>query len=233
VKKLKIDEQSQEFEQNRLEFIREAKLLTSIRPHPNLVQMMGYSIDPLFMVMEYLANGTLLSALKRKSLDNADKIRICHEIALGMVHLHAEGIIHRDLAARNILLDKSMMAKVSDFGLSRSIGDQESGQTKTEILSIQWNAPEAVSDRLYSKKSDVWSFGVLVWEVVADGQMPYTEYKTSPALVIALCQKKASLKVPKEAPDVLRKVVKTCMQYDPRKRPSFEQIVEILTNEHE
>merc|ERR1712146_108664 len=85
----------------------------------------------------------------------------------GMSHLHTEGIIHRDLATRNILLSEGLTPKISDFGLSRFGAPDDDNQTKSDVGPLKWMAPEAIKARVYGKKTDVWSYGVTVWEIVA------------------------------------------------------------------
>jgi serine/threonine protein kinase len=202
-----------------------------MRSHPNLVQVIGYCEDPPMIVMEFLDGGSLERALGNGSIDDDEKVRICHGITLGMIHLHADGIVHRDLAARNILLTKSMQPKITDFGLSRSVGEEDAGNTQSDVGPVRWMAPEALSKRVFSKKSDVWSFGVLVWEVVTNGQLPYREYPAISALIVAIGKKKAKLKIPNYAPPVLGRVIERCLQRDPGNRPHFEQLAEVLARD--
>jgi serine/threonine protein kinase len=215
------------------EFIREAKFLTALRLHPNLVQVIGYCEDPPMIVMEYLDGGSLEQALRKTAIGDEEKIRICHGIALGMVHLHADGIVHRDLAARNILLTKSMQPKVTDFGLSRAVGESDYGSTKSDVGPVRWMAPEALSKRVFSKKSDVWSFGVLMWEVATNGELPYSDYAAISALIGALAKKKAILKIPDNAPTALAQAINLCLQRDPEQRPNFDRLTEVLQQEEE
>ncbi len=233
VKQLLTDTLKQGAENQMEEFIREAKLLTSIQSHPNLVQVIGYCMDPPMIVMEYLDGGSLLHALGKGVIRDEEKIQICHGIALGMVHLHEDGIIHRDLAARNILLTKSMQPKVTDFGLSRAVGETEYCNTNSDIGPVRWMAPEALKKQVFSKKSDVWSFGVLVWEVVSNGELPYHKYTSLAAVFAALMKKKAVLEIPETAPQVLAELIGLCMQRNPEQRPDFEQLSKMLANNDE
>jgi predicted Ser/Thr protein kinase len=152
------------------EFTNEMKLMIELPPHPNVIQVFGISLDgpqPV-IVMEYCAGGSLDKLLfdSNVKLSDEDKIRLVRGIALGMFHLHKHNIVHRDLAARNILLTASGDPKISDFGMSRIV-EREEGKTKHDMGPIRWMAPESLANRTYSKKSDVWSFGIVVYEIVA------------------------------------------------------------------
>jgi len=152
------------------EFMREANLMISLPPHPNVVRMYGVSIDGTqpIIVMEYCAGGSLDKLLfdTEELISDEQKIRWVHEIALGMCHLHKHNIAHRDLAARNILLSNSEPSnahlKISDFGMSRVL-QQDLAETTNVYGPIRWMAPESIGKHVYSKKSDMWMFGVVIW----------------------------------------------------------------------
>ena len=149
------------------EFQAEAEFMITLPPHPNVVRLVGVTPPPNFwIVIEYLDKGSLYGLLHgSKSIDPTTQLNICKGIASGMAHLHKHKVIHRDLAARNILLDDQFTAKISDFGLSR-FAEADENKTKSDVGPIKWMSPESIKDKVYSDKSDVWSFGVTLWEVL-------------------------------------------------------------------
>jgi len=158
------------------EFMKEANLMITLPPHPNVVRMYGVSIDGTqpIIVMEYCAGGSLDKVLydTQEHISDEQKIRWVHEIALGMCHLHKHNIVHRDLAARNILLSQPNLAnaqpKIADFGMSRVLEQTASeGSTLNGMGPALWMSPESLARQIYSKKSDVWMFGMLVYEIAA------------------------------------------------------------------
>jgi len=209
------------------EFINEMKLMIELPPHPNVVQVFGVSLDgpqPV-IVMEYCAGGSLDTLLFDSNLKLSDeqKIRFVRGIALGMLHLHEHNIVHRDLAARNILLTGSRDPKISDFGLSRIIERTGEGKTKTGIGPVLWMAPESIAQRIYSKKSDVWSF---VYEIVAQCQ-PHND-RNIIEVALEIRDRHLTPNIPNHCPPILREVMQLCWQADPNQRPSFTEICRLL-----
>jgi serine/threonine protein kinase len=142
------------------------------------------------------------------------------------LHLHEHNIVHRDLAARNILLTGSGDPKISDFGMSRILQKEEEGKTKKNLGPIRWMAPESLAQRTYSKKSDVWSFGIVVYEIVARRE-PHTE--VNPLEVgLLIRDRHLTPKIPSHCPPILREVMQLCWQADPNQRPSFKEICRFL-----
>jgi serine/threonine protein kinase len=153
------------------DFMREIRLMIELPPHPNVVHLFGVSLDgqqPI-IVLEYCAGGSLDKLLFQTNITLSDeqKMRLVRGIAAGMLHLHKHNIVHRDLAARNILLTASGDPKISDFGMSRILEKDDEGKTNSTIGPVCWMAPESLAYRNYSKKSDVWTFGIVVYEIVA------------------------------------------------------------------
>ncbi|KAL6060148.1 TK protein kinase [Balamuthia mandrillaris] len=152
----------------------------------------------MYCVTEFMGKGDLASFLHSKegkelAEDEATLIRWAKEIAAGMHHLHQEGIVHRDLAARNLLLTANLAIKVSDFGLAKKGLDDEaesSGSSK-ELGPLKWMAPECFTDRQYSEKTDVWSYGVCLWEMLSKGAEPHPELSPQEA-VLALVEEGTS-----------------------------------------
>jgi hypothetical protein len=215
------------------EFMREANLMISLPPHPNVVRMYGVSIDgpQLVIVMEYCAGGSLDRMLydKQEHISVEQKISWIREIAKGMCHLHKYNIVHRDLAARNILLTQSHPSgqpKISDFGMSRVLQQDIEGKTLNPIGPIRWMAPESIRKQVYSKKSDVWMFGILVYEIVAQRE-PHVDI--DPGQVTNLiCDKGLTPKIPNDCPQKLQQLMEMCWHQNPNQRPTFETICAIL-----
>jgi len=213
-----------------IEFLKEAELMINLRPHPNVVQILGLCADHkrTIIVLEYLACGTLEEYLRRNApLKALDVINFAKGVALGMLHLHSEKVVHRDLAARNILLSKGLDPKVSDFGFSRVLQeDAEASKTMSVVGPLRWMAPESIANRVYSNKSDVWSFGVLSWEIQT-GKKPHADRDL---LDVGLEIKLKGLhpEIPDDAPDVLKEIMTGCFKLDPKDRPEFSDICDKL-----
>jgi serine/threonine protein kinase len=207
------------------EFMREANLMISLPPHPNVVGMYGVSIDGTqpIIVMEYCAGGSLDKLLfdEKRPISKEQKIMWVHELAIGMRHLHKHNIVHRDLAARNILLShpnlNDAQLKISDFGMSRVLQEDIERKTMNTIGPIRWMAPESIRDQIYSKKSDVWMFGVLIYEIVAQRE-PHVG--VDPKNVLILIRDKGLIpEIPSDCPDKLRQVMEICWKKHPEQRP--------------
>jgi fyn-related kinase len=159
------------------DFLAEASILKKLR-HPKLLQLYAVCTDrePIYIVTELMKNGSLLDYLhdKGRALRLPQLVDMAAQIAAGMAYLEAQNFIHRDLAARNILVGENNICKVADFGLARVI-DRESEYTAREgaKFPIKWTSPEAAMMNRFSIKSDVWSFGILLTELVTYGRIPY------------------------------------------------------------
>eukprot|EP01113_Clastostelium_recurvatum_P039226 TRINITY_DN5973_c0_g1_i2.p1 TRINITY_DN5973_c0_g1~~TRINITY_DN5973_c0_g1_i2.p1 ORF type:complete len:982 (-),score=154.69 TRINITY_DN5973_c0_g1_i2:101-2938(-) len=147
--------------------------------HPNIVQFIGLYEDPLdsrtYIITEYLEGGALDSLLKRRArLPLKTLLVICRSITAGMIQLEARNIVHCDLACRNILLNKDhTTVKISDFGLSRKNVATSQGKSSSN-LPIKWTAPECLKEQVFTSKSDVWSLGITIWEILSRGTTPYS-----------------------------------------------------------
>jgi predicted Ser/Thr protein kinase len=211
-------------------FSEEATLMLNIPPHPNVVQLLAISIDgPVpVIVLEYCEGGSMDQDLfdSVNQVSEQKMLHIVAGIARGMYHLHNSDIIHRDLAARNILLQHGE-PKISDFGMSRIIKASE-GQTKSNIGPIRWMAPESLANQTYSTKTDVWTFGIVVYEIVAR-QEPHID---GDALLIAAKIRDEHLTpvIPKDCPEILREIMQSCWQADPEARPEFKDICARLSH---
>ncbi|CAL8072652.1 unnamed protein product [Orchesella dallaii] len=146
------------------------------------------------------------------------------EIANGMNYITHRKIVHVDLAARNVLLNHNLTAKIGDFGLSRKIYMKDYEDSKKESLPIMWIAPEALMENKYSSKSDVWSYGVTVWEIFSVGKDPYTDKSSFFGEILGGLIKGERLERPQYAPDDVYATLCECWDSNPEKRPSFKNL---------
>jgi len=146
--------------------------------------------------------------------------------ALGMHHLHKSRIIHRDLATRNILLSKTLDPKIGDFGLSRFLQTSDVQQTQNNAIPIRWMAPESLTQQTYSVASDVWSWGILISEVL-NREQPLNELDLFTA-GLQIAQSGRTPKLPKGCPPWLADLLAWCWKFKPDERPNFAQVVDTL-----
>jgi len=210
------------------EFLKEAELLMSLRPHKNVTAFLGFVVQPLCIITEFLAGGSLEGFLASEAkLDMRQVIDFAKDITAGMVHLHSEGIIHRDLASRNLLLDDKLGIKISDFGLSRVIGGKgESGVTKSETGPLKFMSPEALVHQRYSSKSDVYSFAIVMIEMLTR-QEPWPN-ETAVSVAIAVGRDDQRPSIPDFTPPKIKEIIQKCWATEPTKRPEFGEVHELL-----
>jgi len=212
----------------------EIRVMIQLPPHPNVVQLFGISLDGpnIILIMEYCAGGSLDHLLYNncndQKLTNERKNELVLGIARGIFHLHKHNIVHRDLAARNILLTSTGEPKISDFGMSRILEKAEEGNTKMDMGPVYWMAPESIATRNYSKKTDVWMFGIVVYEIVAQCE----PHKNKNVLEVAVAIRDHGLTptIPDDCPSLLREVMTMCWKKDPNERPTFETVFNMLVN---
>uniref|UniRef100_A0A5S6QQH2 Tyrosine-protein kinase n=1 Tax=Trichuris muris TaxID=70415 RepID=A0A5S6QQH2_TRIMR len=218
--------------EERLQFFAECRRLRQLR-HDQLVSFIGITVDgnPAKMVME-LCDIPLTKYLEKKrgTISWLEKSKMLLQIAKGMEYLAKEGIIHRDLAARNCLL-KDGVVKIADLGMARE-GGLYKMTPGLKPIPIKWTAPDAMRLRDYSEKTDVWSFGVLTWEVLTDGEAPYAalqeKSKAFGADLIEFLDAGNRLEAPKDTPAELKKLMLSCMDGTRANRPTFSEIVKAL-----
>lgn len=150
------------------------------------------------------------------------------DVAMGLHYISERKLVHRDVAARNILVGVNEICKVGDFGLIRKLDDDEIyAQQSNMLCPIKWMAPESLSKKWFSTASDVWSFGVLMWEMFNPTKKPYAEMDNFTYAV--LVNEGTRLPIPAECPPLVERVMKACWHSVPQKRPSFLAISTILT----
>ncbi|XP_065185968.1 tyrosine-protein kinase Tec-like [Sycon ciliatum] len=208
------------------DFIDEAKVMKNFQ-HPNLVQLYGVVTvqRPIFIVTELMCNGCLLTYIRNhpELQDRPDVlIDMTLQICGAMKFLETSKFIHRDLAARNCLIGERYQVKVGDFGLARYVLDDEYTASEGTKFPIKWAAPEVISFAKFSSKSDVWSFGVLVWELFSSGKQPYPTFSNSQVLDEVL--RGYRLERPQRCPPEVYEIVSTTWHKDLEERPSFDAL---------
>ena len=225
-----------------VDLIQEAALMAQF-DHPNILSLVGVCTkgiadgQPLLLIISFCALGNLIDFLApdkdtgRSSVKIRDKLRICQEVAQGMVYLSDKNYVHRDLAARNVLVDSEFVCKISDFGLSRDIGGDEAAQyyrtSGAGALPVRWTALEALEDHKFTTFSDVWSFGILAVEIFSNCQTPYYGMKNHDVWLNLRAGMRHER--PDGCPkDIYKKVMRDCWTENPLLRPRFETLVERL-----
>eukprot|EP00095_Tigriopus_kingsejongensis_P007587 maker-scaffold506_size152672-snap-gene-0.27 protein:Tk07587 transcript:maker-scaffold506_size152672-snap-gene-0.27-mRNA-1 annotation:"tyrosine-protein kinase csk isoform x5" len=213
---------------NAQRFLAEASVMTDL-VHDNLVNLLGIIIDEpnksYRIVTEYMSKGSLLEYLRsrgRQYVTRKDQIKFAYDTCKGMEYLESKEIIHRDLAARNVLISEDDRAKVSDFGLAiHDHNFQASGK-----LPVKWTAPEALKQNKFSSKSDMWSFGVLLWEIYSFGRVPYPRIPL--ADVVKHVEKGYQMEAPEGCPKAIYDIMKKAWHLEQEKRPKFKDVRKLL-----
>ncbi|KAH8852318.1 Ephrin type-A receptor 3 [Schistosoma japonicum] len=215
-------------EKTRQDFLAEANILSQL-DHPNIVQLIGLVIksEPKMIVIEFMENGSLDNYLRLtgNTLSMEQLLYMLRDIACGMNYLSQLNYVHRDLAARNILVDKFNTCKVSDFGLTRRF-DSDSEEDAYTItggkVPIRWTAPEAIMYRKITFASDIWSFGIVAWELFSLGERPYWNWTNQ--AVISMLDKGYRLPPPNICPSDVYQIMTNCWNTNPDQRPDFNTI---------
>nr|XP_045624829.1 uncharacterized protein LOC123774536 [Procambarus clarkii] len=213
------------------QFLKEAALMQNISCH-HVVQLLGVVGDysPVYVVMELMHEGDLKTFLKKRPpnfLTGQKMMEMAVEAADGMAYLAACKLVHRDLAARNCMLNKDLTLKIGDFGLSRNLQSDYYRKEGQGVLPVKWMAPESLQFSVYSTHSDVWSYGVLLWEMATRGVTPYKN-RTNDEVIRLVVERYATLGRPRNCPLPLQQVMRRCWRYEPRRRPSFLSITKFL-----
>ncbi|XP_009703697.1 PREDICTED: cytoplasmic tyrosine-protein kinase BMX [Cariama cristata] len=208
------------------EFIEEAQTMMKLN-HPKLVRLYGVcsKLYPIYLVTEYMPNGCLLSYLRShgKELQPLQLLEICYDVCDAMAFLESCQFIHRDLAARNCLVDSNLTVKVSDFGMTRYVLDDLYISSLGTKFPVKWSAPEVFHYTKFSSKSDVWAFGILMWEVFTLGKQPYELYDNMQ--VIEKVSQGYRLYRPQLVSDIIYQIMYNCWHELPEKRPAFYQLL--------
>uniref|UniRef100_A0A8C1Z6E3 Tyrosine-protein kinase n=1 Tax=Cyprinus carpio TaxID=7962 RepID=A0A8C1Z6E3_CYPCA len=206
------------------DFLREAQIMKKLR-HAKLIQLYAVCTteEPIYIVTELMSHGSLLEYLQNKGafLQMSDQIEMGAQVASGMAYLELQNYIHRDLAARNVLVGDNNVCKVANFGLAR-VFQVRNILSFYKKFPVKWTALEAIHENKFTIKSDVWSFGILLYEIVTFGQMPYptmTNYQ-----VVQQLPKGYRMPCPLNCPKYLYDIMSECWKDSPADRPTFETL---------
>ncbi|CAL5328864.1 serine/threonine-protein kinase STY46-like isoform X1 [Camellia sinensis] len=209
------------------EFAQEVFIMRKVR-HKNVVQFIGACTKPpsLCIVTEFMSGGSVYDYLhkQRGTFKLPSLLRVAIDISKGMNYLHQNNIIHRDLKAANLLMDENEVVKVADFGVARV--KAQTGVMTAETGTYRWMAPEVIEHRPYDHKADIFSFGIVLWELLT-GKLPY-DYLTPLQAAVGVVQKGLRPTIPKNTHPKLAELLERCWQHDPNLRPDFSEIIDIL-----
>lgn len=211
-------------------FLQEANLMKQLQ-HERLVRLHAVvTKEPILIITEFMINGCLLDFLKKdegKKQKVTKLIDMSAQIAEGMAYIEKKNYIHRDLRAANILVNETLHCKIADFGLARIIESEYTAQEGAKFP-IKWTAPEAINFGTFSIKSDVWSFGILLTEVVTYGRIPYPGM-TNPEVIRSL-ERSYRMPRPDGCPEELYEIMLMCWKQKPEDRPTFDFLQNTLND---
>ncbi|XP_048450649.1 tyrosine-protein kinase Fer isoform X2 [Rhincodon typus] len=213
----------------KIKFLSEARILKQY-DHPNIVKLIGVCTQrqPIYIVMELIPGGDFLSFLRKKKdeLKMKQLVKMSLDAAAGMAYLEGKNCIHRDLAARNCLVGENNVLKISDFGMSRQEDDGIYSSSGLKQIPIKWTAPEALNYGRYSSESDVWSYGILLWETFSLGVCPYPGMTNQQAR--EQVEKGYRMSPPQKCPEEIYTIMLKCWEYKPENRPNFSDVYKEL-----
>ncbi|XP_015415644.1 PREDICTED: fibroblast growth factor receptor 2 [Myotis davidii] len=228
------------------DLVSEMEMMKMIGKHKNIINLLGACTQdgPLYVIVEYAAKGNLreylrarrppgmeysydISHVPEEQMTFKDLVSCTYQLARGMEYLASQKCIHRDLAARNVLVTENNVMKIADFGLARDINNIDYYKKTTNgRLPVKWMAPEALFDRVYTHQSDVWSFGVLMWEIFTLGGSPYPGIPVEE--LFKLLKEGHRMDKPANCTNELYMMMRDCWHAVPSQRPTFKQLVEDL-----
>ncbi|XP_053935445.1 fibroblast growth factor receptor 4 isoform X2 [Cuculus canorus] len=228
------------------DLISEMEMMKLMDKHKNIINLLGVCTQdgPLYVIVEFAAKGNLreylrarrpptpdyafdIAAMPEEQLSFKDLVSCVYQVARGMEYLESKRCIHRDLAARNVLVTAESVMKIADFGLARDVHDIDYyKKTSNGRLPVKWMAPEALFDRVYTHQSDVWSFGILMWEIFTLGGSPYPGIPVEE--LFKLLKEGHRMDRPSNCTHELYMLMRECWHAVPSQRPTFKQLVEGL-----
>ncbi|XP_052416335.1 insulin-like growth factor 1 receptor isoform X2 [Carassius gibelio] len=227
----------------RIEFLNEASVMKEFNCH-HVVRLLGVVSQgqPTLVIMELMTRGDLKSYLRSlRSAENTSSlplpplkkmIQMAGEIADGMAYLNANKFVHRDLAARNCMVAEDFTVKIGDFGMTRDIYETDYYRKGGKgLLPVRWMSPESLKDGVFTTMSDVWSFGVVLWEIATLAEQPYQGMSNEQ--VLRFVMEGGLLDKPDNCPDMLFELMRMCWQYNPKMRPSFLEIISSIKDDLE
>lgn len=208
------------------DFLEEAAIMKEMK-HPNLVQLLGVCTrePPFYIITEFMSRGNLLDYLRNANRTEVTEVVLMYiatQIASAMSYLEMRNFIHRDLAARNCLVSENHVVKVADFGLARLIRDDTYTAHPGAKFPIKWTAPEGLAYNRFTTKSDVWAFGILLWEIATYGMSPYPGVELTE--VYQLLESGYRMECPPGCPSRIYDLMKQCWNWEPNERPTFHDI---------
>uniref|UniRef100_A0A673AZR9 Tyrosine-protein kinase n=1 Tax=Sphaeramia orbicularis TaxID=375764 RepID=A0A673AZR9_9TELE len=211
-------------------FMDEANVMKTLQ-HDRLVRLYAVvtKTEPIYIITEFMANGSLLDFLKSETgckLQLPKLIDFSAQIAEGMAYIEKKNYIHRDLRAANVLVSESLLCKIADFGLARVIEDNEYTAREGAKFPIKWTAPEAFNYGSFTIKSDMWSFGILLYEIITYGKIPYPGMTKSE--VMTSVQRGYRMPRPDSCPPELYEIMLSCWKDKPENRPTFDYVQSVL-----
>eukprot|EP00106_Octopus_bimaculoides_P012779 XP_014780221.1 PREDICTED: tyrosine-protein kinase csk-1-like isoform X1 [Octopus bimaculoides] len=206
--------------------LQEANIMITLN-HRNILKLHGVVLDKdVYLVLEHMDEGNLMMYLRSRGRDSITEewqLNSSFDICVGMEYLESKCLVHCDLAARNILLSKCGKLTISDFGLSKHTGTKD----KRDKFPMRWTAPEAIIDRVFTCKCDVWSFGVLLWEIFSFGKTPYPGVPASN--IRDFIEEGNRMNIPDECPSRLQSIIQLTWELNPANRPTFKKLLELMT----